>query len=172
MGWLGALGAIGGAVANRVEDKVAKKYGIGGDPNAAQNPNQPQDPTQPPPTSIPGYAKYRAMQTPLGRAISGGVQRYRQPPAGPQIPSQETADAMSAPPMPAPVMDGSTDLAGVEPMAQGQMVTKPTVALLGERGPEAVVPMNGNPANKVSMPPATHGIKLPTIPYPHLRYRK
>jgi len=40
-----------------------------------------------------------------------------------------------------------------EPMAQGAtLVTRPTVALLGERGPERVVPLNANPYNKTSMP--------------------
>ncbi len=36
------------------------------------------------------------------------------------------------------------------PMAQGQVVTKPTTALLGEDGPEMVVPLNGRPDAKVS----------------------
>jgi len=35
----------------------------------------------------------------------------------------------------------------VEPMAAGKLVTTPTVAMLGENGPEAVVPMNGAPGN-------------------------
>lgn len=43
---------------------------------------------------------------------------------------------VSAPPSPTPYMQG-------EPMAQGKIVDRPTVALLGEKQPEAVIPLNG-----------------------------
>jgi hypothetical protein len=35
-------------------------------------------------------------------------------------------------------------------MARGRIVDKPTTALLGEDGPEAVVPLNGRPDARVS----------------------
>ncbi len=38
-----------------------------------------------------------------------------------------------------------------QPMAQGQIVDRPTTALLGEDGPEAVIPLNGRPDAKVSV---------------------
>jgi hypothetical protein len=38
-----------------------------------------------------------------------------------------------------------------QPMAQGRIVDKPTTALLGEDGPEAVIPLNGRPDAKVSV---------------------
>lgn len=39
---------------------------------------------------------------------------------------------------------------GVVPMANGALVTKPTVMLLGENGTDTVVPMNNQPGNRVS----------------------
>jgi hypothetical protein len=39
---------------------------------------------------------------------------------------------------------------GQNPMAKGGIVTKPTRALLGENGPEVVIPLSGNPNAKVT----------------------
>lgn len=66
-----------------------------------------------------------------------------------------------------PNTDGSaavnpTGMAG-QPMAHGQMVTKPTLAVLGESGPEAVVPMNPSPHNKIGTNIA-HQLSL-RVPY-------
>lgn len=125
------------------------------------------------------HAKQKAMNKPLAQAIQGGMDRYRQGqnPGGPQIPSQETADAAADPsgdnagggyvPMPSPQMP--------EPMARGRIVTKPTTALLGESGPEAVVPLNNNPQNRVtpailnSLTPRYHGGDHLRLRVPHVR---
>ncbi len=45
-----------------------------------------------------------------------------------------------------------------QPMAHGQLVTKPTIALLGEDGPEKIIPLNADPRNKVNgMNPYSRG---------------
>lgn len=69
--------------------------------------------------------------------IPGAQSNMSPSPAGqPGMPPVQS-DMMSAP------MDQSGGMAG------GRVVSKPTVALLGEKGPEAVVPMNSNKDNKV-----------------------
>lgn len=142
-------------------------------------------------TGLEQTAKGMALRSPVGRAIAAGMPRYRQQHSatdpGPQIPSQETADAMSEPSdslggMNVPVdpneqaaaMSADPRLSSAfEPMAHGRMVTKPTLALLGERGPEAVVPMNTNPENKVSMPPTPGILRPPEMVQPRYpRYRR
>jgi hypothetical protein len=70
-------------------------------------------------------------------------------------------------------------------MANGGVVNKPTTALLGEDGPEMVVPLNRRPGNRVSLanlpgqrpglPPAMPGggVPPPRAPMlsPAMRYR-
>jgi hypothetical protein len=46
-------------------------------------------------------------------------------------------------------IEDTIDLAD-DSFARGKIVTSPTVAMLGEKGPEAVVPLNNQPDNKVS----------------------
>lgn len=112
-------------------------------------------------------AKNKAMNKPVGQAIMGGMNRYRngQTAANTTMDDQQTAaDGLQ---MPQAQDDGYTM---PEPMAHGQMVMKPTVALLAEHGqPEMVVPMNADPNNKVSMP-SVPGMRLPMAPHP--RYRR
>jgi hypothetical protein len=111
------------------------------------------------------YAKQRAMSSPVGRAISGGVSRYRgQNPETVAAGAQQAQDSLEQSGalggMPPPNADqtamsmdpttGSGELAGLSPLAHGRIVTQPTKALLGERGPEAVVPLNPNPQNRVT----------------------
>jgi hypothetical protein len=65
----------------------------------------------------------------------------------------------------APPQNQYDDPFGVPPQqnrfAQGQIVDKPTTALLGEDGPEAVIPLNGRPDAKVS-----------TANIPQMNYRR
>lgn len=87
--------------------------------------------------SIPG-----APQNPQAGLYDGvmGYGQGAQPAAPPPI-------------MPKPAFsDGSEqdDDAGMMPMAHGGIVYKPTKILAGESGPEAIVPLNNNPQNKVS----------------------
>lgn len=158
MGWLGAVGGF-------LEDKLKNKILNGNAPSATPASPIAQQPPDPINDTL-GYAKYRAQHTPLGQAIAGVRQRYRQ-----QNPSPQPQQPDTGVPMPQPEAMGDPDLAGLQPdmMAHGRMVTKPTVALLGERGPEAVVPMNSDPNNKISMP-AVPGMRLPMVPHP--RYRR
>lgn len=137
------------------------------------------------------YAKARAMSSPVGRAIAGGMDRYR---AG-QHP-QVTGNTMDRSPVPDVVTPGgmppadasnqamsmdptqnSGELAGLSPdlMAQGKIVTSPTRAIIGERGPEAVVPLNDNPQNRVtpailnSLTPRYRGGDKLRLRVPHVR---
>lgn len=161
--------AIGGYLKDRVENKLANKL----DPSQTQNPNQPPSMQQAPDPmeDTLGYAKYRAQQTPLGRAISGVQQRYRQ-----QHQPDQPQPAPAAP-MPEPQSMGDPNLAGLQPemMAQGKIVTRPTTAILGERGPEAVVPLNDNPQNHVtpailnSLTPRYRGGSKLRLRVPHVR---
>lgn len=114
---------------------------------------------------VASYAQNYGAQSPVGRAIVRGM-RYRhhnqqqdgQNPwangadsvAG--YPSQESdeADQSGGMMQPTPIYDDASGMA--EPASQGTLVTKPTIVLLGEKEPEMVVPLNGNPYNKTSMP--------------------
>lgn len=61
------------------------------------------------------------------------------------------APTMGAPPQPLPARPVAT------PMAQGRIVTKPTLAVLGESGgPEMVIPLNNDPQNKTSLAAVSH----------------
>lgn len=84
--------------------------------------------------------------------------------ATPQITSAGSATEMPPPPVPEtitaqPQPQQNTFASpfgnmrfGAPPtaMEDGQMVTEPTLAMLGENGPEAVVPMSGNPNAKIT----------------------
>jgi hypothetical protein len=123
------------------------------------------------------YAKQRAMKSPMGRAISGGMSRYRADQGQGQAPDLDRSiatspddslggmSAQSTPQEQAP--SASDSLAGLTPelMASGRLVTSPTVAMIGEKGPEAVVPLNNNPMNKVS------GLNATMLPGVRSRYR-
>jgi hypothetical protein len=61
-------------------------------------------------------------------------------------PALSPATQDSPPPQ---AMDDALDLAS-DSFARGQIVTSPTIARLGESGPEAVVPLSGGPHDKVS----------------------
>lgn len=58
----------------------------------------------------------------------------------------------------------SIDPADIKPLAKGGIVTRPTLALIGERGPEAVVPlsngMKGMTANTITIPNITGGATI------------
>lgn len=94
------------------------------------------------------YAKSRLMNR-LGsdpnQHLLGAIYRgmHRNPQSDPGIgnyDNQITEQDSSARP----------DYSAEEGMASGKMVTHPTIALLGEHGPEAVVPMDGKASNKIS----------------------
>ena len=80
-------------------------------------------------------ANRRAAQQRLQGAV-GGLDTYPTP--GPSMPPPDLSGGAGR------YMGAGTN--PPEPMAEGRVVNKPTVALLGDRGPEAVVPM-GRQAN-------------------------
>lgn len=55
-------------------------------------------------------------------------------------------------------------LGGILSAAQGTLVTKPTLARIGESGPEAVIPMNNRPGNKVQPDLLEGHLANPKIP--------
>jgi hypothetical protein len=57
----------------------------------------------------------------------------------------------------------------VEHFAEGGIVTEPTLAIIGEAGPEAVVPLKRGPG-KAELPPSTTGRKKRRQPYSTLPY--
>ena len=73
---------------------------------------------------------------PAGSAGSPGPQAPMQPAAQPPVPDDPSTD------------DPGND--GAQPFAQGGVVTQPTRAILGENGPEAVVPLTDQPGAHVS----------------------
>lgn len=98
------------------------------------------------------YAKYRAMKSKTGQAIQGG---FQQPSPALDRSAMENNPAtapdpntMQAPPAPQPALI-APPTAPPEPMGGGKVVTTPTVALLGDKGPEAVVPLTDQPGNRV-----------------------
>ncbi len=148
-GW---LAAVGGVLKDRVEDRLMNKQRQ----PYIETPAPSMDIAHDPAESTIGYAKYKAQQSPLGRAIAGGMNRYRQHRADQAVQSNAAEQPMPYDPstMPQLQAQGESELAGIQPdlMAQGRIVTEPTVALLGEKGDEMVIPMNGDPNNKTSMP--------------------
>ena len=70
---------------------------------------------------------------------------------------------------------GSMD--GIDQYGQGQVVTKPTLALVGERGPEAVVPLLTQPGQKIGSDMLGQGLGMktrwrrPTGPNASARYK-
>lgn len=113
-------------------------------------------------SGIASYAENRAARSPLGRAIAGGM-RYRHQPqqvnpwangtdkvAGYPTQQSDESGMDDSSLMPTPLSEDPS--IAPSPASQGTLVTKPTVVLLGEKEPEMVVPLNGNPYNKTSMP--------------------
>ena len=82
-------------------------------------------------TALQGFLKKRQM----GKNQQAGLD------AGDPSAEQGVQDAINSTLQPAPV--------GTEPMADGQIVTKPTLVMLGEHEPEAVVPLTDRPNAKV-----------------------
>jgi hypothetical protein len=108
------------------------------------------------------FIKSGAELTPLQRSsftgILGGTDKA--PPGGVPQPAPQPSQAVKAsgtgvapqaPPPPINEMERSADAAGIQRMATGGVVTKPTVAMIGERGPEQVTPV------QQAAPPAATG---------------
>jgi hypothetical protein len=137
--------------------------------------------------SVGGFlSDYAKNHTGAGRMV-GKYQRYRaahQQPIGTSPTDPESGVQPSAPPNPydgaagqsqQDLMGGSQEQQwtgddtafGPEPMAHGKLVTKPTIAKLGESGPEIVIPLNNAPGNHTRpdllmghlQPPQVQGLK-------------
>lgn len=104
------------------------------------------------------YLRKRVHPPPTGQMPEGtepGLPQGGMPPPGPMSP-------MAAPPMNPyqnpypqrpPMVDQPPGMgmpAGGQQFAQGGIVDKPTTAIIGEDGPEMVVPLSGRPDAKVS----------------------
>ena len=110
-----------------------------------------------PSKAVPGHMKNGGI---IG-AIGQGMARYR---AAQQQASGSPANQMdmspvtgALPPQSQPVgasdeTGGGAEPLGMDTFGEGQLVTRPTIALLGDKGAERVVPLNNNPMNKVNSP--------------------
>ena len=100
---------------------------------------------------LENYGKNALQNSRLGKSISQ-FGPHQQVSADEQTGALDTTPATSTdaymPPdnsmAPPPPVDGMDAFAG------GKLVTQPTVAMLGEKGPEAVVPLNSAPGQKVT----------------------
>ncbi len=120
--------------------------------------------------AVGDYAQQRLERRGIGRAISQGVNRYRaaqnqaqagmnpqspanqmdrSPVANPTMPPQQD---MQQPDMQQPMDDGGGEPLGMDAFGEGRLVTRPTIALLGDQGPERVVALNSDPNNKTNAP--------------------
>jgi len=150
------------------------------------------------------YAQHRLERSGIGRAIQGGVNRYRQAQQQAANPSPAThmdrspvaeANPALTPPgqdegMQQPIgyadevggdpqqqsntyggqgaaafdagdqFSGSMD--GIQAMGSGAVVTRPTIALVGEHQPEMVLPLLSQPGQKVSSEMLGQGLGMKT----------
>src|SRR5215471_5691119 len=101
-------------------------------------------------------------EPPLPKAAKANVPVPKTPPQA-QQPTFSTAEEVPAQPLAAPAAVPAPPLQAAAPpvmpppgvipaMASGGVVTQPTVALIGEQGPEAVVPLTSPPQTDVSGP--------------------
>lgn len=94
---------------------------------------------------------YRAAQKAKAMRVGPPNMQPTDPSQGNQYPTmpsdEDQGDGM---PAMAPQYDSMPSDEGAEPMAAGKIVTQPTTAILGESGPEAVLPLNSSPHNKTS----------------------
>ena len=152
-GVLNTLGQIGQAMAGQT--------GIGQSINRyrrlIQHHTQPQQGSTDGQLNAPGQGPMgtpEAMQDPMGDAAG----------------SQDSQ--MSSSYTPQPQMDTGDDSGpmGYDNAAKGILVTKPIIARVGESGPEAIVPLNNQPGNKVR-PDLLEGHLAPPH-MPGVRYQK
>lgn len=99
---------------------------------------------------------YGAMATLGAGAVGSLMDRARQRKAMGNIQASLPGAAATIPPGPMPPPPpvsapppNNMAPSNQSPMAKGSIVTRPTVAMLGDKGPEAVVPLNNKPGNKV-----------------------
>jgi hypothetical protein len=82
------------------------------------------------------------------------------------LPPMPSGDAPVQPmgmPGPAPMPMPQGPMPGIPAMAGGGVVTQPTVALIGEAGPEAVVPLNGAPGPSAVLQPVPTPTPAPML---------
>jgi len=114
-------------------------------------------------------------EPPLPKAAKANVPLPKPPeqalqstyPTAQEVPPPEVPPQSSVPPAaPMPLAPPAQPLAPAPPvqpppgmipaMAGGGVVTQPTIALIGEQGPEAVVPLNGAPGPAAVLQPTTY----------------
>lgn len=88
--------------------------------------------------------------------LPGGVRNAQPPPMQGYGDSSMSPTDMHAPPVmdnpPQPgAMSQDDSITVPTPMGEGRLITKPTTAVLGENGVEAVIPLNNAVGNKTSL---------------------
>src|SRR5262249_18733741 len=94
-----------------------------------------------------GGLQRRSQDIGIGEAVGGGIAGIPRSVLNRNKPQQpQTYDYGGVPSYTKPTVR----------MARGGIVTKPTVALIGEKGPEAVVPLGGRKYSPPRMRPGSH----------------
>ena len=130
---------------------VAKRFLNGG----AQNGQVTQGDTGIPVT-VPGQGPI-----PVEPAGQGGTGEPSQGPGG----GSPTPDSTPEEPVSTGPTAGLQDIGDVaDSLAQGRIVTKPMIARIGEKGPEAVVPLTPRPGNRLQPDILEAHVSAPKIP--------
>lgn len=109
--------------------------------------------------------RYRQQQN-----SGAGQESTAAPPTAPWQPSMPPDPSQAMPPQPGMPQQDEAGPLGYDNAAKGVLVTQPTIARVGENGPEAIVPLNNNPGNKVR-PDLLEGHLAPPH-VPGMRYQK
>ncbi len=101
------------------------------------------------------------------------MNRYRRDPNNPTAPPAPVEPPV--PGYPQPADPGPADESGSTPMdyenaGQGKLVTHPIIARVGEKGPEAIIPLNNAPGNHVRPDMLQGHLAPPKVP--GMRYQK
>lgn len=105
---------------------------------------------------LENYGKQR-----LAKSRLGGVMQPRQPGMNIPMGQEPAADNGSGLTPYSQDQSANQNWGGIDAFAGGKIVTKPTTAIVGEKGPEAIVPLSAAPGQKLSpaMLGATQGTK-------------
>jgi hypothetical protein len=163
-GFAGALGQIGTGIAQNAANRspvfraLYQRYLSGRNPTGT-----------PQMANKPGYGQ---VANTAGWTINGQPLGDNAPAQGPgamgQIPGP--TGPPGADPMATDV--GSDMGSGIPQLAGGTLITKPTIAKIGEAGPEAVVPLTPRPGNKMQPDIIEGRVAAPRVPGVHYsRYK-
>jgi hypothetical protein len=180
-GQMGGFGPTGNPQATNQAPVVHINIGSGQPTSAPQQPAvTPQLPPAPPalPPAPPPLPALPPPPTPASLSAAAGVPIFGGPAAQPYAYQPETAEAAQArlgtgggesgrqtPATETPAPEEQVQSGEIPALQRGGVVTRPTVALIGERGPEAVVPLQPRlPVLPVAAPGAAFFQGLPPLP--------